>query len=257
MSKYLVSVYSWENPWLFSGEPGLPNNGWVAVETDGIYNLGRIVEAEIETQDNPRKNIIRTATPRDLETYKENERKKKEIMSTSRSEAKRLGLEMKIIDSQISLDGSHVVVVFTAEGRIDFRELVKNLARIFHRSVKMHQIGSREEARKLGGCGVCGRKLCCVLFPGSLPSISTEMARVQQVAHRGSERISGLCGRLLCCLSYEAEHYRKLLEGMPELRSSVKTKKGKGEVIELNPLKQEVKLRLEDGSIVIVKKEEL
>jgi cell fate regulator YaaT (PSP1 superfamily) len=211
----------------------------------------------VESKDSPVQNILRQATKRDLEIFAENEEKKKEIVKTSKQEAQRLGLEMKIIDSQISLDGSSAVVIFTADGRIDFRELVKNLSRIFHRSIKMYQIGSRDEARKLGGCGVCGRKLCCVMFPGSLPSISTEMARVQQVAHRGSERISGLCGRLLCCLSYEADQYRQMLQGMPEVRSFVKTKKGKGEVLELNVMQQEIKLRLEDGSIVIIKKEEL
>lgn len=257
MAKYLVSVYSWESPRLFSGEDGLQRNDTVVVAIDSGSNIGEVVESADDVEGQSSGNILRLATKRDLEIFAENKAKKKEIISTSRSEAQRLGLEMKIIDAQISLDGSSAVIIFTADGRIDFRELVKNLARIFHRSIKMYQIGSRDEARKLGGCGVCGRKLCCVMFPGSLPSISTEMARVQQVAHRGSERISGLCGRLLCCLSYEADQYRKLLQGMPEVRSFVKTKKGKGEVLELNVMQQEIKLRLEDGSIVIIKKEEL
>jgi cell fate regulator YaaT (PSP1 superfamily) len=164
---------------------------------------------------------------------------------------------MKLVDVHISLDGSNAVILFTADERVDFRELVKNLSRIFHRSVRMHQVGSRDEARKLGGCGVCGRDLCCLRFPGSLPSISIDMARVQQVAHRGSERISGVCGRLMCCLSYEAPQYQQMLIGMPEVRSSVKTKDGKGEVIELNVLTGDVKIRMSDGAIVVVKKEAL
>lgn len=257
MAKYLVSVYNWENSRLCSGNEGFAKGLTVVVDGELGSSIGEIVEVDVDTKASANQNILRQATKRDLETFKENEEKKKEIIKTSRSEANRLELEMKIIDAQISLDGNNVVVVFTAEGRVDFRELVKNLARIFHRSVKMYQIGSRDEARKLGGCGVCGRKLCCVMFPGSLPSISTEMARVQQVAHRGSERISGLCGRLMCCLSYEADQYRKMLQGMPEVRSHVKTKKGKGEVLELNVMQQEIKMRLEDGSIVIIKKEEL
>lgn len=257
MTKYLISVYNWESPRLFAGEDGLQKGDAVVVAIDSGSNIGRIVEENVSSQDGSVPAILRRATKRDLEIFDENEGKKKEIIKTSKNEAQRLGLEMKIIEAQISLDGSSAVIIFTADGRVDFRELVKNLARIFHRSIKMFQIGSRDEARKLGGSGVCGRKLCCVMFPGSLPSISTEMARVQQVAHRGSERISGLCGRLLCCLSYEADQYRQMLQGMPEVRSFVKTKKGKAEVLELNVMQGEIKVRLEDGSIAIIKKEEL
>jgi cell fate regulator YaaT (PSP1 superfamily) len=164
---------------------------------------------------------------------------------------------MKLVDVHVSLDGSNAVILFTADERIDFRELVKTLSKIFHRSVRLHQVGSRDEARKLGGCGVCGRDLCCLRFPGSLPSISIDMARVQQVAHRGSERISGVCGRLMCCLSYEAAQYKQMLAGFPELHSSVAIKEGKGEVIELNALTGDIKLRMAGGEIVVVKKESL
>ena len=251
MAKYLVSVYNWENPRLCLGADGFLVGAMVVVEGEMGNGIGKVMEAEIDSKASADQDIVRQVTKRDLEVFAENEKKKKEIIQTSRGEAKRLELEMKIIDAQVSLDGNSVVVVFTSDGRVDFRELVKNLARIFHRSVKMYQIGSRDEARKLGGSGVCGRKLCCVMFPGSLPSISTEMARVQQVAHRGSERISGLCGRLMCCLSYEADQYRKMLQGMPEVRSRVKTKRGNGEVLELNVMQQEIKLRLEDGTIAV------
>jgi cell fate regulator YaaT (PSP1 superfamily) len=201
--------------------------------------------------------IVRKATVKDLDTYEKNKEKRAEILNLSKSEIKRLGLNMKLVDVHISLDGSNSVVLFTADERVDFRELVKNLSKIFHRSVRMHQVGSRDEARKLGGCGVCGRDLCCLRFPGALPSISIDMARVQQVAHRGSERISGVCGRLMCCLSYESAQYQEMLAGMPELHSSVKTKDGKGEVIELNALTSDIKIRMADGLIVTVKKEDL
>ena len=164
---------------------------------------------------------------------------------------------MKLVDIRVSIDGSGILVVFAAEGRVDFRELVRNLSCIFHRSIKMHQIGSRDEARKIGGCGICGRELCCMRFPGNLPSITTEMARIQKISHRGSERISGACGRLMCCLVYEAEQYREMLEGMPEINSFVKTKQGKGEVIEINAIKQEIGVRLENGDVIKIKKEEL
>jgi cell fate regulator YaaT (PSP1 superfamily) len=155
------------------------------------------------------------------------------------------------------LDGSNAVILFTADERVDFRELVKILSKIFRRSVRMHQVGSRDEARKLGGCGVCGRDLCCLRFPGNLPSISIDMARVQQIAHRGSDRISGVCGRLMCCLSYETEQYKQMLVGMPEVHSNVQTKDGRGEVIELNALTGDIKIRMAEGGIVSVKKEDL
>ena len=118
-------------------------------------------------------------------------------------------------------------------------------------------IGSRDEARKLGGYGICGRRLCCVNFKGSIQSISTDMARVQQIAHRGTERISGLCGRLMCCLAYEAQQYRKMLDGMPETYSVVDTKEGKGTVIEVNAVTQEIKVKLTTGKYVTLKKEDL
>ena len=109
----------------------------------------------------------------------------------------------------------------------------------------MHQIGSRDEARQLGGCGVCGRELCCSKFLGEIPSISTEMAKIQKVSQRGSDRISGVCGRLLCCLSYEAEQYREMMKGMPEIGSKIMTEKGEGIVADINPLKQEIKVKIE------------
>lgn len=235
----------------------LSNGDKVVVKEDLCNEIGIIEEGEGTLMNERKTVILRKTTERDLEIFEKNAEKKVEILKLSKSEIKRLDLNMKLVDVHISLDGSSAVVLFTADERVDFRELVKNLSKIFHRSVRMHQVGSRDEARKLGGCGVCGRDLCCLRFPGSLPSISIDMARVQQVAHRGSERISGVCGRLMCCLSYEAAQYQQMLAGMPELHSSVKTRDGKGEVIELNALTGDVKIRMFDGSIAVVKKEAL
>ncbi|HHX58311.1 MAG TPA: hypothetical protein GX706_00890, partial [Candidatus Moranbacteria bacterium] len=138
-------------------------------------------------------------------------------------------------------------------GRVDFRFLVKELSSLLGKSVRLQQIGSRDEARKCGGCGICGMELCCVKFSGGLKSISTDMARCQMIVHRGSERISGLCGRLKCCLAYEAEQYQELLKELPELGSVVKLKGGKeGTVIEAQALAQKIKVVLKDGSYVVV-----
>ncbi len=253
--RYLVNLYSWENSRLCSSEVELKKEDQVILEGEFGNDLG-VVLGEIDTKEECQP-IVRVATSRDIEAYKKNEEKKEEILKVCKSEIKRLDLKMKLIDGRIGLDGSNVVIVFTAEERVDFRELVKNLARIFHRSVRMLQIGSRDEARRLGDCGICGRELCCVKFPGNIPSISTEMARVQQVANRGSDRISGVCGRLMCCLSYEAKQYQEMLQGMPEVGSIVRTKEGKAEVLELDAVKQEIKIKTEKGQIKFIKKEEI
>lgn len=257
MYKYSVRVYSWEPSRQCKSELELRSGDAVVVKEDQCNEIAYIEDGEGVPMKERNTAIVRRATERDLEALAKNEEKKAEILKTSKIEIKRLDLNMKLVDVHISLDGSNAVILFTADERVDFRELVKNLSKIFHRSVRMHQVGSRDEARKLGGCGVCGRDLCCLRFPGSLPSISIDMARVQQVAHRGSDRISGVCGRLMCCLSYESAQYQQMLVGMPEVRSSVRTREGKGEVIELNVLTGDVKIRMSDGVIVVVKKEAL
>lgn len=257
MQKYSVLVYSWEPLRQAASDLDLQNGDLVVVKEDSYNEIGIIESFESLTSEDKKTTIIRKATKRDIETSEKNKEKRAEILQLSKSEVKRLGLNMKLVDVHVSLDGSNAIVLFTADERIDFRELVKNLSKIFHRSVRLHQVGSRDEARKIGGCGVCGRDLCCLRFQGSLPSISIDMARVQQVAHRGSERISGACGRLMCCLSYEAQQYREMLEGFPEMHSVLTIKEGKGEVIELNALSGDIKLRMANGSIVVVKKESL
>lgn len=255
--KVLVSLYKWENPRLCSSESELSKGDKIVIEGEFGPDIGTVLISGMETADNPQQNVLRKATQRDIEAFKKNNARKNEIVETARKEAKTIGLEMKIIDARSTLDGGNMIVAFTANERVDFRELVKAISKLFHRSVRMQQIGSRDEARKLGGCGICGRELCCVRFSGNLPSITTEMARVQQIAHRGSERISGLCGRLMCCLSFESEQYKELLSGMPELHSFVKVKEGKGEVMEINAIKQEIKIKTEDDKILTIKKDDL
>lgn len=261
MKYFLVSVYEWENPRLISsGQFDLEKGDNVIVSGENGNELGTVVgEMEKKEKTEPRDffSISRKATRRDIESYGKNQKKIEEILKIAKLETKRIDLKIKLVGARVSLDGSGVVIAFTAEERVDFRELVKNLSKIFHRSVKMQQIGSRDEARKLGGCGPCGRKLCCINFPGMIGSISTEMARIQQVSHRGSERISGACGRLMCCLSYEAQQYKEMLKGMPEIGSIVKTESGEGEVIEINAPREEFKLKLKDGNIITIKKKEV
>ena len=257
MKNILVSIYSWENPKLYKSNFELKKEDKVIVPMENGNELGIVLVSDVKACDKPEEEIVRMATERDIKTYEKYEKEKEIILNKCREEVKGQNLLMKVIDAKISLDGKQAIFVFTADGRVDFRELVKVLFKEIKKSIRMQQIGSRDEARKLGGFGICGCELCCVRFPGSIPSITTDMARAQQIAHRGTERISGLCGRLMCCLAYEAEQYRILLEGMPEIYSIINTKEGKGTVVEVNAISQEIKIKLETGKYISIKKEDM
>jgi len=255
--KVLVTLYPWENPRLYAAEQGLEIGEKVIIPSEAGNELGTVEAVGVETQEEPAEKIVRRATERDQKVFAQREAEKQEFLTICKEEIKSQELNMKIVDVMVSLDGKQAIFAFTADGRVDFRKLVKDLSTKIKKSVRMQQIGSRDEARKLGGYGICGRELCCARFKGNMQSITTEMARVQQIAHRGSERISGLCGRLMCCLSYEAEQYKEMLQGMPELFSVIETKEGKGTVIEINAISQDIKVRLESGKYISLKKEDL
>lgn len=257
MTKVLVSLYPWENPKLYETDLSLAVGDKVIIATEQANELGIVEEVDVATKEKIRDRVIRLATERDKAAYDSYYAQKKEFMSACRKMLKEMGLEMKLVDCAATLDGKQIIFAFTSDGRVDFRELVRNLSASLKKSIRMQQIGSRDEARRLGGYGICGRELCCVRSGGNMQSITTDMARAQQIAHRGTERISGLCGRLMCCLAYEAEQYREMLKGMPELFSTVKTPEGKGVVIEINAVLQDIKVKLESGKYVSFKKEDL
>ena len=251
----LVKIYPWEISKLCTSDIRVRKGDKVVVSCDYVNEFGVVENESKET--NGKDQILRQATTKDTDIFNKYEKDKEEALISCKNEIKELGLAMKAIDARISLDGKQVIFAFTSDGRIDFRELVKNLSLKFKKNVRMQQIGSRDEARKLGDCGVCGRKLCCVNFKNNIPSITTEMARVQQIAHRGTERISGSCGRLMCCLAYEAQCYREMLAGMPEMYSTVETPDGPGTVIEINAITQEIKVKTKSGKYVTIKKEQM
>lgn len=257
MQKILVTLYPWESPRLYGSETAVAKGDKVIIEAEHGNEVGIVEAVDLASKDEPERKIVRVATERDKEVFEEYSKKRKKLIDLCKQEVKKLNLELKLIDAMSSLDGKQIIFAFTADGRIDFRELVKNLGGLLKKSIRMQQVGSRDEARKLGGYGICGRELCCVRFRGNMQSITTDMARVQQIAHRGTERISGLCGRLMCCLAYEAEQYREMLKGMPELFSNVTTKEGKGTVIEINAPTSEIKVKLEKGKYITVKKEDI
>jgi len=221
----------------------------VIVETEIGTESGKVatIEKREETGENSGslKPVIRVATSVDLEKIKKYEKKVEEAVAYCREIVGKLRLEMKLVDAHFAFDGSRVTFYFTADARIDFRELVKDLTRKFQKSVRLQQIGSRDAAAKIGDYGICGRKLCCAKFLKEFESITLDTARVQQMEHRGSDRLSGCCGRLMCCLSYEAKTYKKLALTMPDMGEDVITKSGRGRVIARNILKQEVQVRLD------------
>lgn len=234
----------------------------LVIETDsGVASA--IVEKEVAAakEGNEEKSttakFVRKANLVDLKNIRDFRRKEKEALKICQSEVKKTGLPMKIVDANYSFDGGGITFAFTSDGRVDFRDLVKNLSKKLQRSIRLHQIGARDESRQGGGFGICGRELCCVRFKNNLPSITSEMAKVQQIAHRGSERISGVCGRLMCCLAFEEEQYRKLAEQFPKHGEKVKYKGKPALVKDLNLMSGKVGIELEDKTFTFVDKNEL
>lgn len=168
------------------------------------------------------------------------EKQKNKDLSFCKKAIDKYELVMKLIDVYYSFDGSRITFVFSADGRVDFRELVKDLNRHFNKTIRLQQIGIRDGAKISGDFGHCGRPLCCGRFLHELTSITSEMAERQQCVHRGSDRISGICGRLMCCLAFEEEGYRELAEKLPAIDSEVKFEDKKGRVVGHHILKQTV-----------------
>jgi len=196
-------------------------------------------EANGEKEEIKIKPVLRKATKADLEKQASQE-KKNESLDYCKKTAVKLELPIKLVDVHFSFDGSCITFAFIADNRIDFRELVKDLVRHFSRTIRLQQIGVRDEAKISGDYGHCGRRLCCQKFLIDLTSITSEMAEIQQCAHRGSERISGICGRLMCCLSYENNGYKDLAKKLPAISTKVNVDGQRGVVVGHHILKQSV-----------------
>jgi len=202
-----------------------------------------ILEADLGK---PLKKILRIATKEDIANITEGKKRIKNAFQTCLAKIKERKLEMKLIDAEYSFDRTKIIFYFTSEGRIDFRELVKDLAHIFKVRIELRQIGVRDEARMLGGFGHCGRPLCCASFLKSFEPVTIRMAKEQGLPLNPS-KISGCCGRLMCCLGYEYQNYRKYLKGLPREGDMIKTKEGKGKVIGVNALKRKITVEMEEG----------
>ena len=194
----------------------------------------------------PLKPVLRAATEKDLENMRRNEERRAPAMKTAAEKIAARGLDMKLVDCEFAFDGSKVVFYFTADGRVDFRELVKDLSSVFHMRIELRQIGVRDEAKLLGGFGPCGRECCCSVCMPDFQKVSIKMAKNQGLSLNPG-KISGLCGRLMCCLAYENDYYAEACKKMPKVGSEVGTPEGTGTVVNANMLKMEVKVRIDKG----------
>ncbi len=232
----------------------------VIVETDRGRAMAIVVIPPREIPDNEApeglKNILRTATEEDLALAETNTSREKDAYRHCVERIKSRKLEMKLVRAEYAFDGSKIIFYFTADGRIDFRELVKDLAHYFHTRIEMRQIGVRDEAKLVGGLGICGRELCCSSFLTQFNPVSVKMAKEQGLALNPT-KISGQCGRLLCCLGYEFETYTQLKKGMPKQGKKVMWQDRECEVTHQNILRQQVTLRDREGNSTVVTMEEL
>ena len=223
----------------------------VIVETALGEELGEVVVKKKMlpnvTLTTPLKKIVRIATHKDIKHYEENKKKEQEAFKICEEKIKKLKLQMHLTEVQYSFDNSKLLFCFTADGRIDFRELVKELAAIFKTRIELRQIGVRDEVRRIGGNGVCGRELCCCSFLNNFEAVSIKMAKEQNMSLNPS-KISGNCGRLMCCLKYEQNVYEDKLSHLPKIGAIVKTEDGEGVVDSIETLREIVKVKLKDDN---------
>ena len=193
----------------------------------------------------PLRSVIRMATPADERTAEENRMKEKHAYEVCLQKIAEHELDMQLVSAEYAFDGSKILFFFTADERVDFRELVKNLASTFHTRIELRQIGVRDKAKMLGGLGICGRPFCCASFLDDFQPVSIKMAKMQNLSLNPT-KISGTCGRLMCCLKYEQDAYEDLLRNSPKVESFVDTPDGRGTIVEIDLLRQRVKVRMED-----------
>ncbi len=229
----------------------------VIVETSMGQELGEVVvnkrqfpDYKLNTQI---KKIIRKADKKDLKHYEENKKKEKEAFKICKDKIKKYKLNMNLTDVEYKFDNSKILFYFTADGRIDFRDLVKDLASIFKTRIELRQIGVRDEVKRIGGNGICGRELCCCSHLSNFETVSIKMAKEQNLSLNPT-KISGNCGRLMCCLKYEQDVYEEKLKKLPKVGAIVKTADGEGKVDSIETLKEIVKVKFKDGDDYFYKK---
>ncbi|MBO8172655.1 MAG: stage 0 sporulation family protein [Bacillaceae bacterium] len=229
------------------GEFDVRKGDHVIVETARGIEYGQVVIGKKKVSEEdvvlPLKNVIRIAGDNDARQVEENKKAAREAFDICLEKIADHGLEMKLVDVEYTFDRNKIIFYFTADGRVDFRELVKDLAAVFRTRIELRQIGVRDQAKMLGGIGPCGRILCCSTFLGDFEPVSIKMAKDQNLSLNPA-KISGLCGRLMCCLKYENDNYESAREELPEIGSEVVTSAGHGQVVGLNILERKVQVDL-------------
>jgi cell fate regulator YaaT (PSP1 superfamily) len=223
---------------------------YVIVEHDRGLDYAQVTsepDATLDTQSKEPPKIVRLATESDLKQIGENRLKSKEVFNTCLDKIEEHKLEMKLVRAEYSFDRTKIIFYFTAPGRVDFRHLVKDLAKIFKARIELRQIGVRDEAKLFGGFGPCGRQLCCAKFLKDFEPVTIKMAKEEGLP-LNQPKISGLCGRLMCCLYFEYETYKTLSKGLPREGERLHTPQGKGKVIGVNVFKRTATVELEDGT---------
>ncbi|MBO1515105.1 PSP1 domain-containing protein [Metabacillus bambusae] len=232
----------------------IEDDDFVIVETIRGIEYGKVVLNNKRVEENdvvlPLKKVIRLADDKDRLMVQENQDAAEEAYDVCQKKVSEHGLDMKLVDVEYTFDRNKVIFYFTADGRVDFRELVKDLAAIFKTRIELRQIGVRDEAKMLGGIGPCGRMLCCSTFLGDFEPVSIKMAKDQNLSLNPT-KISGLCGRLMCCLKYENDEYESAKELLPDLGEMIGTPNGLGKVIGLNILEQIIQVNLVEQERVV------
>jgi len=235
----------------------LKKNVTVIVETDQGLQFGKVKECDIkikpESLKSPLKKVIRISTKEDYKNHLKNIKDAAKALNNSREIVEKKNIPMSLIDANYTFDRDKLIIRFLADNRIDFRDLVKELASIYKVRIELRQIGVRDKAKEVSGCGICGQKLCCSRFLKDLDAVSITMAKNQNLS-LNPNKINGVCGRLLCCLKYEDEEYTHCRKKLPKIGDKMKTEAGEGTVIGLDILKQEYKVDVPNQGIVRVAK---
>ena len=236
------------------GDLSIEKDDFVIVETVRGVEYGKAVIARKQVEEHdvvlPLKKVVRIADPKDRMIVEENKQAAKEAYEVCNEKVNEHQLDMKLVDVEYTFDRNKVIFYFTADGRVDFRELVKDLAAIFRTRIELRQIGVRDEAKMLGGIGPCGRMLCCSTFLGDFDPVSIKMAKDQNLSLNPT-KISGLCGRLMCCLKYENDEYESAKALLPDLGEVIETPQGRGKVVGLNILERVLQVELKEQDRVL------
>jgi len=249
----VVDIHFRSNNKVYFFDPGyltIKTGDHVIIDTARGHEFGYCAAGnhEVSSKDivPPLRKVLRIATEKDERINAENEQKEKKAYEVCQQKIQAHGLDMQLVSAECAFDGSKIIFFFTADGRVDFRELVKNLASVFRTRIELRQIGVRDKAKMVGGLGVCGRPFCCKEFLDDFQPVSIKMAKTQNLSLNPT-KISGTCGRLMCCLKYEQEAYEDLLRTSPKNESFVDTVDGRGTVVDVNLLRQTVRVRMEDA----------